>query len=274
MHMIDKRRVRGAFGKQAAEYEGHAFVQKRVIARFLDKLKKEELASCNFLDIGAGSGMLLHALRSLYGDSFGVGIDLSTGMSRLASESLKTDLRTEILTADAEHLPFAAATFDLVVSTSTFQWLTDLGAAFDEVYRVLTPGGIFSFALFGEQTLHELRSSYRRALSSVGHEENDHTHRFFSLNDVAVALDRAGFITCRTDAEQDTEIHGDVSDLLRSLKRIGAGNASPSTPRGLAGRLVMLEMMATYRLEFGRESGVPATYEIIYGTGKKPPATF
>jgi malonyl-CoA O-methyltransferase len=199
-----------------------------------------------------------------------VGIDLSTGMSRLAGDALKTDLRTKVLIADAEHLPFAASTFDLVVSTSTFQWLTDLGPAFEEAFRVLKPGGIFSFALFGEQTLHELRSSYRRALSSIGHGENDHTHRFFSLQDVATALERAGFITRRTVSELDTEIHGDVSDLLRSLKRIGAGNASPRAPRGLSGKLVMLEMMERYRLEFGRETGVPATYEIIYGMGKKP----
>jgi malonyl-CoA O-methyltransferase len=268
--MIDKRRVRGAFGKQAAEYEGHAFIQKRVIARFLDTLKKEELAPCKYLDIGAGSGMLLSALRKLYDDGFGVGIDLSTGMSRLASDTLKTDLRTEILSADAELLPFADATFDLVVSTSTFQWLTDLGAAFGEAYRVLTPGGMFSFTLFGEHTLHELRSSYRRALSNVGHGENDHTHRFFCRKAVATALERAGFLACRTVSEQDTEMHGDVPDLLRSLKRIGAGNASSSAPSGLAGRMVMLEMMARYRLDFGNESGVPATYEIIYGMGRKP----
>jgi malonyl-CoA O-methyltransferase len=274
MHVIDKRRVRGAFGKQAAEYDSHAFVQQRVITRFLDKLRNEELASGNYLDIGAGSGMLLRALRSLYRDGFGVGIDLSVGMSILADDVLKPDQRTKVLTADAEHLPFAAAAFDLVVSTSTFQWLTDLGSAFEEAFRVLKPGGIFSFALFGEQTLHELRSSYRRALSSIGQGESDHTHKFFCLQDVGAALEKSGFIACRAVSELDTEMHDDVSDLLRSLKRIGAGNASPRAPRGLSGKMVMLEMMARYRLEFGRESGVPATYEIIYGMGEKPLSTY
>ena len=61
----------------------------------------------------------------------------------------------------------------------TFQWLTDLSVAFDEVFRVLKPGGIFSFSLFGERTLHELRQCYRDALIAVGSSEDERTHTFF-----------------------------------------------------------------------------------------------
>jgi malonyl-CoA O-methyltransferase len=64
-------------------------------------------------------------------------------------------------------------------------------------------------------------------------------------------------------------VHDDVPALLRSLKRIGAGNASPITPRGLAGKRIMLDMMQRYKNEYGLGSGIPATYEIIYGLGRK-----
>ena len=67
--------------------------------------------------------MLLRSLRKPIQHVFAVGIDLSPGMARVARENLISDTRTEILAADAEHLPFAGASFDLVVSTSTFQWL-------------------------------------------------------------------------------------------------------------------------------------------------------
>jgi len=40
-------------------------------------------------------------------------------------------------------------------------------------------------------------------------------------------------------------------------------------PRGLAGKQVMLEMMGRYRREYVRKTGIPATYEILYGIGKK-----
>ena len=71
---------------------------------------------------------------------------------------------------------------------------------------------------------------------------------FFTHKDVATALQAARFVDCRIVLEQDIETHADVPDLLRSLKRIGAGNASPLTgARGLAGRHVMLSMMERYR---------------------------
>lgn len=267
--MIDRRRVRDAFGRQAGEYDAYASVQKRVIVRFLELLKSEGRAPRRLLDVGAGTGMLLRFLRELYRDAFAVGVDLAPGMSRTARDNLETDGRTRILTADAEHLPFSAGSFDLVLSTSTFQWLAGLDSAFGEAFRVLTPGGLFCFTLFGERTLHELRISYRRALDAAGRRGEDRTHAFFSGEDVAAALKRAGFADCRVMSEQDIELHGDVSELLRSLKRIGAGSASPIVPRGLAGKRVMLEMMGRYREEFGSESGIPATYEIIYGVGRK-----
>lgn len=269
MRVIDRRRVRNAFGKQAHEYEAHAAIQKRVIARFLELLKSEGLTPRRLLDVGAGTGILLRSLREIYRDSLFVGIDLAPGMCRMARKNLEMDGNARILIADAEHLPFPSETFDLVLSTSTFQWLPTLDAAFGETYRVLAPGGTFCFTLFGEGTLHELRSSYRWALDAAGRSGEDRTHTFFSGEDVASALKRAGFTNLRVISERDMEMHDDVPALLRSLKRIGAGNASPVTRRGLVGKRIMVEMMGQYRKEFGNSSGIPATYGIIYGMGKK-----
>ncbi len=67
--MIDRRKVRHAFGRQATEYDSHAAVQKRAIARFIELLKREELAPRRLLDIGAGTGVLLRSLREVYVDA-------------------------------------------------------------------------------------------------------------------------------------------------------------------------------------------------------------
>ena len=268
--MIDRGRVRHAFGRQASSYETYAAVQKRVVSRFLDILTREDLAPASILDVGAGSGMLLRALRRLYGNARAVGIDSAEGMTRTARRNLAYDPDTELLTADAEHLPIRGSSFDLVVSTSTFQWLSGLDGAFGEVFRVLEPGGCFAFALFGGETLHELRSSYDRALSAAGRKGENRMQRFFPEGQVAAALQRTGFDGLRIFSELDVEIHGDVPDLLRSLKLIGAGNASPPSARGLGGRPLMLEMMKHYRETYGDDGGVRATYHIVYGIGRKP----
>ena len=267
--MIDRRRVRDSFGKRAHEYENHASVQKRVLDGFLEILKRECSAPRSLLDVGSGTGMLLRSLREMYGDASAVGVDLAMGMSRKARESLTTDGRIHILTADAEHLPFRDSVFDLVVSTSTFQWLIQPDKAFSETLRVLMPGGLFCFALFGEKTLHELRASYRAALAKVGRMEADRSHDFLSRNEVRTALEHTGFTGCRVSSRMEIEAHEDVPALLRSLKRIGAGSASPAALRGLAGKRVMLDMMQRYVNEYGNESGIPATYEIIFGVGRK-----
>jgi malonyl-CoA O-methyltransferase len=64
--------------------------------------------------------------------------------------------------------------------------------------------------------------------------------------------------------------HEDVPALLRSLKKIGAVNASPLASDGLAGRKVMLEMMDIYRRTHGTDGSIPATYEVIFAMGRKP----
>jgi len=48
----------------------------------------------------------------------------------------------DLRTADAAALPFAGGTFDLVVSTNTFEHLADLDGAVHEIARVLKPGGL------------------------------------------------------------------------------------------------------------------------------------
>ena len=267
--MIDRKRVRDSFGRHAREYENHASVQKRVLAMFLELLKSEDIEPRRILDVGSGTGMLLRSLRGMYGDVCAVGIDLAMGMSRKARDNTKTDMRTHILNADAENLPFSVATFDMVISTSTFQWLSELDMAFGEAFRVLIPGGLFCFALFGEKTLHELRASYRSALAAHSCAEKDRTHTFLSQEEVKSALKRAGFSGCRVSSQVELDVHDNVPGLLRSLKRIGAGNASPITPIGLAGKSIMLDMMRRYTDIYGKGSGIPASYEIIYGLGRK-----
>lgn len=262
---IDREKVRSSFDRQAIDYDRHAVVQQRVVGHILAFLRGEGVRPARILDIGAGTGRMLAGLRELFPAAVSVGADLALGMCRTASGAIGAK-GGEVVNADAEHLPFGAGSFELVVSTSTFQWLTSLDLAFSEAKRVLLPGGLFCFALFGEKTLFELRESYRGALQG----EADRSHSFFTAEEVRGALLRAGFHEPQASSEMEVEFHPDVPELLRSLKRIGAGTARPVAARGLSERRVMLEMMESYRRRFGTAEGVPASYEVIYGVGRKP----
>ena len=260
---IDRQKVRDAFHRQASDYDDHAVVQRRVVERLTGLLRAEGVHPVRLLDIGAGTGRLLAKLCETYPEAVAVGADLALGMCRAASAHLEQEV--QLVNADAEKLPFADSTFDLVLSTSTYQWLTTLDAAFAEAQRVLAPGGLFCFALFGEKTLFELRSSYKTALRDGA----DRSHSFFSESEVQAALQRTGFREPRVLSEMEVEWHADVPDLLRSLKRIGAGTVAPVAAKGLSERRVMLDMMEVYRSSYGKDGAVPASYEVVYGVGRK-----
>ncbi len=67
------------------------------------------------------------------------------------------------------------------------------------------------------------------------------------------------------------EYHTGVAELLRSLKRIGAGNASSRAPRGLASRRLLQSMTDIYRQRYAQDGQIPASYEVIYGLAVAPP---
>ncbi|MBI5657373.1 MAG: methyltransferase domain-containing protein [Geobacter sp.] len=266
---IDRKRVRNSFHVHAHDYDRHAMVQKRVLVRFIGLLPGGDEAISRVLDIGAGTGALLQELSHRYPSASLYGLDLAYGMGLAARERMAGNGRVAFLTADAEELPYAAASLDLVVSTSTFQWLETFEQAFGEIRRVLRPGGRFCFALFGEKTLHELRTAYKTAARGVSDGTDDRTHRFKSVDDVAVALRVVGLEPAYLASEFEVELHPDVAHLLRSIRRIGAGNAVKASGRGLAERRIMLEMMEIYQREYGSGETIPATYEVIYGVVRK-----
>lgn len=269
MAQIDRSRVRRAFSCGAEAYDDLAVVQQRVIARFLESCLPSGIEPSSLLDVGAGTGRLLEKLSWRFPGAFAVGVDMAEGMARSAAARFAGGENAVLLCADGESLPFRGGSFDLVVSTSTYQWLSPLDAAFGEALRILRPGGLFCFAMFGEATLFELKDSYRSALRLHGCEDTDKSHAFASSADVASALGRAGFSAVTVASELEVELHGDVPAMLRALKGIGAQNASAGPGRGLGGRRVTASMIDLYGEKYGGADGVPATYEVIYAAGTR-----
>ncbi|MEA5113550.1 MAG: methyltransferase domain-containing protein [Geobacteraceae bacterium] len=271
MKAIDKARVRRSFDRQAVFYDETVDVQKRVVEQLAAQLRDAAGTDTpgRVLDVGAGTGMLIQKIRALYVDSLLVGLDQAAGMGNCSIAGSRGRGGVARVTGDGESLPFADCSFDLVLSTSTFQWLNSLDAAFREIERVLASGGCFRFALFGGGTMTELRHCYRRALEEAGRIAEDRSHSFFSVDEVADALGRAGFSQCDTRSTLETEQYDSVKSLLLALRRIGAGNASTGGRRGLQSRRVMRRMSEIYQEEFGCERRIPVTYEVIWGAGRK-----
>ena len=99
------------------------------------------------LEVGAGTGYFsLNLLRAgLVREA--TCTDISPGMVRaLSANARRLGLRVSTAQADAESLPFADHTFDLVLGHAVLHHVPDLERAFAEFHRVLRPGGRIVFA--------------------------------------------------------------------------------------------------------------------------------
>ena len=268
--MIDRKRVERSFHRGASDYDDHTPVQKRVLDKLLDILSKNISAPPdNLLDVGCGTGLLLESLSGKYHDATLSGIDIAPNMLYQAAERLSD--RATLLLGDAEKLPFSDSSFNLVLSTSVFQWLEECDACFAEVRRVLMEDGVFCFALFGRGTFYELHESWQLALKHCGRSipaDHDGTHRFHSINDIRSALLKFGFSDVKVKSVSEVVWYEDLPKLLRAIKRVGAGSARPPSGGGLGWRSVLHEMASIYKTRFGTEKGVPASYKVIYGFGR------
>jgi SAM-dependent methyltransferase len=99
------------------------------------------------LEIGAGTGYFsLNMLQAGVVDE-ATCTDISPGMvATLAANAQRLGLTVQATRADAESLPFAEQSFDLVLGHAVLHHLPNLRRAFTEFHRVLRPGGRIVFA--------------------------------------------------------------------------------------------------------------------------------
>lgn len=249
--------VRRSFDRAGAGYDAAAVLQTNVRESLLRRLDVTAVAPRVILDAGAGTGHASHALERRYPASQVIALDSAFGMLRAAGRRQSWVRRFHRVCADAEHLPLADASVDLIFSSLMLQWC-DLDAVFAEFRRVLAPGGCLRFTSLGPDTLHELRAAW----ASV--DSNSHVNRFINMHDVSATLLRAGFAAPVLDVERYTVTYAEVRGLAADLKAIGAHNVTVGRPKGLTGPRKFAAMQVAYET-FRRGGRLPATYEVIFG---------
>ena len=101
------------------------------------------------VDVGSGAGFDSFVAAHLVGpDGFVVGVDMTDEMltkSRATSELLGVS-HVEFRHGLAEALPVEDGWADTVISNGVINLCADKRAVFDEIHRVLRPGGVLQFA--------------------------------------------------------------------------------------------------------------------------------
>ncbi|HWD10897.1 MAG TPA: ubiquinone/menaquinone biosynthesis methyltransferase [Solirubrobacteraceae bacterium] len=114
------------------------------------------------LDVATGTGMVAAELLRRCECSV-VGIDQSTAMLARARARFAAGERSriELVEGQAEALPFADASFDVLTVTYLLRYVDDPAATVRELARVLRPGGRIASLEFGVPPLAPARSAWR-----------------------------------------------------------------------------------------------------------------
>jgi malonyl-CoA O-methyltransferase len=257
------RDVARAFGAASRGYEAAARLQAEVREELLSRLVLLKSPPQAALDRGCGTGAGARAIKRQFPRARVTAADLAAPMLEEARRHSRFWRPIHCTHADARHLPFEAATFDLVFTNLMLQWVQPLDAALREIRRVLRPGGLLLASSFGPLTLQELRAAWAAA------DEGVHVNEFVDMHDFGAALQRAGFAEPVLDVDRHLRHYPDAAALMRSIKVIGAHNVNAGRRRGLTGRRAYGQMLNAYEQHRGA-GGLPATWQVVHAVAWAP----
>ncbi len=256
--MLRQRDIRRRFDRAAASFDSADFVHAVTRDGLVARLDPMLLQPATVLDLGSATGSMGQALRRRFKRAHVVSLDLSGAMLTEARRKKSWLSRASFVQADAEFLPFAEGTFDLVVANQLLPWLPDPQRAFTEVARILKKGGIFAFAGLGPDSLQELGRAW------AGVDDRSHVNRFPDMHDIGDGLVRAGLADPVLDVDRLRVSYEDPGKLFADLTQAGARNTLADRARGLTGK-GRFRTMARALEDNGAGGGILLDLELVYG---------
>lgn len=262
MQVFDRALLRRRRRRAAASFADHDFLFREIAARLRERLGEVRRSFSSVLEMGSrlpvieDPGGIDRLVRTRFG-----GDDGSSGATAPAAT----------LVADEEALPFAAGSFDLVVSNLALHWVNDLPGCLIQVRRALRPDGLFLGAMLGGETLKELRAALMQGEMQVEDGASPRVSPFADIRDIGGLLQRAGFALPTVDMDEITVSYGDMFQLMRELRGMGETNVALARRRTPLRRETLMAAARYYGENFASEDGrITATFQVLNITAWAP----
>jgi SAM-dependent methyltransferase len=208
------------------------------------RLAAQHAQSKNVLEVACGAGMGLGYLARTARRV--VGGDIDAQNLAHAATHYAGNAKVDVLRFDAQRMPFADASFDVVLLYEAIYYLPDAAAFAAEARRVLRPGGVFIVSTVNREW--------------AGFNPSPHSVRYYSAGELRELLGSAGF-SVRIHAAFRDEPGGLVRGLIGTARRVAVRfHLIPKTMRGK-------DLLK--RLFYGRLSSIG--HEIEDGQGRIEP---
>jgi len=159
---------------------------------------------------------------------------------------------------------------EAIVSCLSLHWANDLPGVLVQVKEALRPDGVFIGAIFGGDTLFELRTALQLAEVEREGGISPHISPMADPRDISNLMSRAGFNLLTVDVDEIKIRYPSMWELLDDLRDMGENSAIVGR-RHLLRRDTLAAASAIYKELHGEEDGtLPATFQVIYMIGWKP----
>ncbi|KAH7887495.1 S-adenosyl-L-methionine-dependent methyltransferase [Phlebopus sp. FC_14] len=262
--------VRGDAGVSSRTVD---YVRDEVADRLMERLLDIKRRFDTIVDLGSGAGHFSKLLEPNKTRRV-LMIDSSKDMLNRDPDA-EFEVEVERLHSDEEEVLEALPpnSQEAIVSCLSLHWVNDLPGVLVQIKEALQPDGLFLSAMFGGDTLFELRTALQ--LAEVDREGgiSPHVSPMTDTKDMSNLLGRAGFTLLTVDTDELRVGYPSMWELLEDLKDMGEGNAIIGK-RHFMHRDTLAAASAIYKELHGNEDGsIPATFQIIYMIGWKPSLT-
>jgi len=173
--------------------------------------------------------------------------------------------------ADTEFLSLKPQSHDLVISALDMHSVNDLPGALLQIKQALKPDGLFIAAVFGGETLHELRASLSETEMQLRGGLSPRVFPFADKQEFGALLQRAGFALPVVDSEIVTVTYEHIFKLMADIRGMGEGNVIAARDKRYVGKAFFMEAAQHYAEMFAESDGrIPASFEIIFLIGWAP----
>jgi SAM-dependent methyltransferase len=171
-----------------------------------------------------------------------------------------------IVIESEDRLPFAAASFDLIISAGTLDSVNDLPGALLQMRRCLRPDGLLLATLFGAGTLATLKSMM---LVAATDKVQPHIHPQIELKLAADLLVRAGFALPVADLDAVQIRYLELPRLISDIRDMGVGNALAG-PRAYLGHNFVQRLKREWELRRNDDGRVIEYFNLLHLSGWSP----
>ena len=245
-----KVHIKRSFDSSCSTYDSSCDIQRMVAAHLAELVAGEHK---DILEIGTGTGIFTSELASRYPDAKLICLDVAHS---LLSEAKDKHPEYSYICADAEKLPMAGQAFDLIASSSTFQWFGKPEESIKDLLSNLKAGGQFAFSVFVDGTFQEM--SILNGMTGFG--------SVYDLRPDSVFMEILKDYDVHFETKEYILFFDSVKEFLKKQKGTGATFTGVSK---FSSKSSYKKFMELYPELFGEGGKIPVTYKIFYAVGTK-----